>query len=120
MDQVLPLLPVGTVGTALLAVIVYLLRQNYADRVQYRNDVAATWAQAAKERTAQEERHAAEIAAMDQRRTAENRAVQERIDRLEATNAKVVAAYEDERNRRWAAEEETARLRQAAEKGPRL
>jgi len=102
----LSLLPTGGVATALLIVIGYLLRQNHADRTQYRNDVAAIDARATAAASAMEARHAAELKAFGQKITA-----------LEESNSRVLAAYEDERRLRWKAEDDAARYRQLAEKG---
>jgi len=120
----LSLLPTGGVATVLVAVIVYLLRQNHLDRTQYRADVAAIWARSTEESAAQAARHAAEIASMDERRTKENKEVaakiadlQATVARSEETTARALAAYEAERGRRWAAEEAAAHYKLLAEKG---
>jgi len=105
----LSLLPTGGVATALLIVIGYLLRQNHLDRVQYRADVAAIDARATAAAAAREARHVVEIAGLGRK-----------LDSLEASNAKVLAAYEEERGRRWAAEDAAAHYRQIAEKGQAL
>lgn len=114
------LLPTGGVATVLLAVIVYLLRQNHLDRAQYRADVAAVDARATAAAAAQEARHVAEMSAQEARHAAAIAGFGHKIERLEESNAKVLAAYEGERERRWKAEDAAVHYRQLAEKGQAL
>lgn len=85
----LSLIPAGGVGTTLVVVIVYLMRQNHADRQQY--------AEAARSVATQ---HAADMAA-----------VRAEITALKEANARVLAELDSERKRRWHAEDLAATYR---------
>lgn len=85
----LSLIPAGGVGTTLVVVIVYLMRQNHADRTQYAEAARAVAAQ-----------HAADMAS-----------VRDEIAALKDGNAKVLAELDAERHRRWRAEDLAADYR---------
>jgi uncharacterized membrane protein YhiD involved in acid resistance len=101
---ILGLLPTGGVATVLVIVIVYLLRQNHADRKQYRDDVAAI-----------EARHAADKAKRDEEMKASNAAVQQELSGLRSQVKEALAELESERRKRWAAEDVAAEERRLRE-----
>lgn len=88
------LIPAGSVGGTLVVVIVYLLRQNAVDRRHYRDDVAAI-----------EARHKTAIEKMEARHVAA-------ISALEAKVTKALTELDEERRKRWHAEDAAARYRQ--------
>lgn len=101
---ILGLLPTGGVATVLVIVIVYLLRQNHADRKQYRDDVASI-----------EARHATEQQKREDAFKASNDEVQAE---LKALRQQVKAALDEldlERKKRWAAEDLAAEERRLRE-----
>ena len=100
----LGLLPTGGVATVLVIVIFYLLRQNHADRKQYRDDVAAI-----------EARHAAEKDKRDRQFKASNDAVQQEMAELRSQVKEALGELESERRRRWAAEDVAAEERRLRE-----
>lgn len=102
--DILSLVPAGSTGLTLLAVVVYFMRQNHLDRKQYRDDVAAI-----------EARHMVEITAMNARHTTEMQAVSEKLTKLEQSNARVLGELEAERKLRWAAEDDAAKYRRQAQ-----
>ena len=85
----LSLIPAGGVGTTLVVVIVYLLRQNHTDRQQYIDAARSVAAQ-----------HAADMAS-----------VRDEIAALKDGNSKVLTELDDERHRRWRAEDLAATYR---------
>lgn len=85
----LSLIPAGGVGSTLVIVIVYLMRQNHADRSQYADHSRAVAAQ-----------HAADM-----------QGVRAEIAALREANAKVLAELDTERHRRWRAEDLAATYR---------
>lgn len=92
----------GGVALALLAIIGYLLRQNYADRRQYQNHIAEV------------QKSTAEAIAEAKKSAAEE------IARLGAKVDALSILYEQERSKRWAAEDDAAlyrRLHEAAQPG---
>lgn len=96
------LLGTGGVGVTLLAVVIYLLRQNYADRRQYQTHIAEVEQRTADAITKSEARAEAEIGTL---RT-EVRELRTELDK--------------ERRLRWAAEDDAAkyrRLHEAAQPG---
>jgi uncharacterized membrane protein YhiD involved in acid resistance len=101
---ILGLLPTGGVATVLVIVIVYLLRQNHADRKQYRDDVAAI-----------EARHAADKSKRDEEMKASNAAVQQELSRLRSQVKEALAELDSERRKRWAAEDVAAEERRLRE-----
>jgi Skp family chaperone for outer membrane proteins len=97
---ILSLLPTGGVATVLVIVIVYLLRQNHADRKQYRDDVAAI-----------EARHTTEQDKREKAFAASNAAVQDEMKKLREEVNDALAELENERRKRWAAEDVAAEER---------
>ena len=98
--SVLSLVPTGGVAAVLVVVIFYLLRQNHADRSQYREHITRTEAEHAEEIKAIESRHAEQMSYVRKE--------------LADLNAKVVATLgelEAERRRRWHAEDVAAEAR---------
>lgn len=92
----------GGVALALLAVIGYLLRQNYADRRQYQTHIAEVEQRTADAIAKSEKRSEEEIAAL----------------RVEVRDLR--GELEKERRARWAAEDDAAkyrRLHEAAQPG---
>lgn len=87
----------GGVGLALLAVILYLLRQNYADRKQYQDHIAEV-----------EKRTADAIAEGKAESHAE-------ISELRKEVRDLRAEVEQERRGRWKAEDEAAKYRRLHE-----
>lgn len=98
------LLPTGGVASVLVIVIVYLLRQNYTDRVQYRKDVADS-----------EDRHVAEIKALEARHLREMKAVRDELAELGSKIATTLEQLEVERQKRWEAEDAAAKYRRQLE-----
>lgn len=94
----------GTAGVAgvLVVVIGYLLRQNFADRKQYQDHIAAVEKRTAEAIASSEATHAREISELTTK-----------VDTLGTL-------YENERRARWAAEDDAAhyrRLHEAAQPG---
>lgn len=104
MEPLTALIPQGGVAAVLLAVIVYLLRQNHQDRKQYRDDVAAIEARGVIAAAAREEQHSKELGEV---RT-ELAALRHRLEEQ-------MRETEDERRRRWHAEDQAARYRRRLE-----
>lgn len=94
------LLPGGSIATVLVVVIVYLLRQNHADRGQYRADVARI-----------EKRSVADITALHAQHAAEMDEVKAELVKLRESNESVIAELDLERHRRWTAEDAAAGYR---------
>lgn len=94
------LIPQGGVAAILLAVIGILLRQNHQDRAQYRQDVARIEKRAADEAKTAAEHHSAEMTE-----------VRKEIAGLREELRKSLDETEDERRKRWHAEDEAARYR---------
>lgn len=92
----------GSVVLALVAIIGYLLRQNYLDRKQYQDHIAEV-----------QKSTAAAIAAA-------KKSSGEEIARLGAKVDALSTLYEQERSKRWQAEDDAAkyrRLHEAAQPG---
>lgn len=87
-------LTVGGPAAALVLVILYLLRQNFADRRQYRDDVARL-----------ESRHNVAITEF-----------KTEVAGLRQEIKDVLASLENERKARWIAEDEAAKWRREAER----
>lgn len=85
----LSLIPAGGVASTLVIVIVYLMRQNHADRQQYIEAARSVATQ-----------HTADMAS-----------VRDEIAALKDGNAKVLAELDAERHRRWTAEDLAATYR---------
>lgn len=85
----LSLIPAGGVGSTLVIVIVYLMRQNHADRKQYAD-------------------HSREVAAQH---AADMTSVRVEIAALREANATVLVELDKERHRRWRAEDLAATYR---------
>ncbi len=94
------LIPTGGVASVLVIVIVYLLRQNHADRTQYRADVAAG-----------EARNVAEIKSLHDQHAADLKRVESELASLREVNERVLAELEQERRKRWHAEDSAAEYR---------
>lgn len=92
--DLLSLIPAGSVGGTLVIVIVYLLRQNAVDRKAYRDELAATNA-----------RHTTALVEMETRHTAAIQALETKVD-------EALEELEEERRKRWKAEDIAARYRQ--------
>lgn len=101
MDSTLiSLIPGGGIVSVLVIVIVYLMRQNHADRVQYRNDVARIEARSVQDIKNLHAQHAIEMTE-----------VRDELVALRESNEKVIGELEKERRRRWAAEDAAAGYR---------
>lgn len=87
----------GGVALALLAIIGYLLRQNHADRKQYQDHIAAV------------QKSTADAIAEAKKSAAEETA------RLGAKVDALSTLYEQERSKRWTAEDDAARYRRLYE-----
>lgn len=98
------LIPTGGIASVLVIVIVYLLRQNHADRVQYRGDVAAS-----------EARHVREVKALEERHVHEMQSVRDELVKLREDIGKSLTELEEERRKRWAAEDTATRYRRQLE-----
>ena len=98
--SLMTLLPTSGVAGVLVVVIVYLLRQNHIDRVQYRADVAAGDA-----------RHVAEVTALHLQHASDIEEVRKEIAAMRKVSEQALAETEEERRKRWAAEELAARYR---------
>jgi hypothetical protein len=109
--SLLSVLPTGGVATVLVIVIVYLLRQNHADRRQYRDDVAAIDARHVAEQEKRDRDHAAEQEKRDRDHAASNKAVQEEMSKLREQVKEALGELDTERRRRWAAEDVAAEER---------
>lgn len=104
MEPLTALIPQGGVAAVLLAVIVYLLRQNHQDRKQYRDDVARIETRAAADAKAAAEKHSAEMLE-----------VNNQIAGLRKEVRDAMAETEEERRKRWHAEDAAASFRRRLE-----
>lgn len=102
----LSLIPAGGVGTTLVVVIVYLMRQNYADRRQYQIHIDET-----------EKRNASAIESVKASNAKENASNAKVIADLTAKVDVLTALYEESRLAKWAAEDEAAKYRRLYELG---
>lgn len=93
------LLGTGGLGVTLLGVIIYLLRQNFADRRQYQNHIAEVQTSTAAAIASAKASHAKEIGDLTAK-----------VDAL-------TTLYEDTRRAKWAAEDEAAKYRRLYELG---
>ena len=98
--SLMTLLPTGGVAGVLVVVIVYLLRQNHSDRVQYRKDVADGDA-----------RHLAEVKALHEQREAQMSEVKAELVALRTVAEQALTELEEERRKRWRAEDQAASYR---------
>jgi len=95
--QLLGALGTGGVGGVLLGVIIYLLRQNFADRRQYQTHIAEVETRTAAAIASAKASHASEIAELTAK-----------VDAL-------TTLYETARRDKWAAEDEAAKYRRLYE-----
>jgi hypothetical protein len=130
---------IGTAGGVFVtfaSVVIYLLRRDAVIGRQYRDDVArietrnAEAAKAAAEAAAAQEkrhsdaiaaietRHAAALEASDRRHAAATAALETKITALEETNKKVLDELDEERRRRWRAEDTAADARRGSTATP--
>lgn len=98
--SVLSIVPTGGVAAVLVAVIFYLLRQNHADRTQYRDHITRTEAE-----------HAEEIKSIEKRHAEQMKRVEDELAKLNAKVTATLVELEDERRRRWHAEDVAAQAR---------
>lgn len=99
----LGILPQFGVGGALLAVIIYLLRQNHADRRQYRQEILDI-------QTA----HGTEVTRLSQIHASQLEDVKSEIVKWKTAQEVTNALYEDERQKRREAEDDAAKWRRRA------
>ena len=98
--SVLSLVPTGGVAAVLVVVIFYLLRQNHADRTQYREHITRTEAE-----------HADEIRAIEARHAEQMKRVEDELAKLTKKIEKTLADLDAERDKRWHAEDVAAQAR---------
>lgn len=98
--SLLSIVPTGGVAAVLVVVIFYLLRQNHADRTQYREHITRTEAEHAEEIKAIEARHAEQMAY-----------VRKELAELNTKVAATLGELEAERRLRWHAEDVAAQAR---------
>ena len=96
----LSLIPGGGIVSVLVFVVIYLLRQNHADRDQYRTDVARI-----------EKRSVDDITNLHDKHVEEMDDVKKELIALRKSNELVIGELEKERRRRWAAEDAAAGYR---------
>lgn len=94
----------GSVVTALVVTIFYLLRQNHTDRTQSLGQI-----------TRMHKEHADEIARISQAHASQMEEVREQVAALESKITEALAKYEAERDLRWKAEDSAAKWRRQAE-----
>lgn len=102
--QIAPLLPQGAIATVLVAIIGVLLRQNHQDRNQYRADVARIEARASADAKAAADNHSREMGE-----------VREELRALRVELRASMDETEDERRKRWHAEDAAARYKRELE-----
>jgi len=98
--SLLSIVPTGGVAAVLVAVIFYLLRQNHADRTQYRDHITRTEAE-----------HAEEIKAIEARHAEQMKRVEDELAKLTTKIEKTLADLDAERDKRWRAEDVAAQAR---------
>ena len=98
--SLLSLLPTGGVATVLVIVIVYLLRQNHADREQYRTDVSRI-----------QQAHVNDIAVLRQQQSDQVASLEAKMQALQDRVTEALNELESERRRRWHAEDVAAEYR---------
>lgn len=101
----LSLIPGGSIAGVLVVVITILMRQNHADRDQYRKDVARI-----------EKRSVDDIEALHAQHAVEMAEVKTELVALRESNEKVIGELEKERRRRWQAEDAAAGFRRELQK----
>jgi len=94
------LIPTGSIAGVLVIVVIYLLRQNHADRTQYRADVARI-----------EKRSVNDVQALHFQHASEMSEVKTELIALRVSNELVIRELDDERRKRWAAEDSAATYR---------
>jgi len=109
------LFPQAGIYGVLVAVIVYLLRSNAVDRKQYTDALAAMKAQHINDLSSLEKRYTEEMTRMEKRHTEALEGVTRKLADLEKSNDHVLAELEEERRKRWNAENEAARERRLRE-----
>jgi hypothetical protein len=109
------LFPQAGIYGVLVAVIVYLLRSNAGDRKQYTDALAAMKSQHALDITNLEKRYTEEMKRLEDRHHEDMNRVSQKLVDLEASNARVLNEYEEERKKRWVAENEAAKERRLRE-----
>lgn len=98
--SLLGLIPTGSIASVLVVIIYLLFRNNSQDRKQFRDEV-----------TAIEERHTKLNQELVKRHDAELTNVKNELTRLRESNEKILAAFDKERETRWAAEDLAAQYR---------
>ncbi|RKT85594.1 hypothetical protein SAMN05421805_1185 [Saccharopolyspora antimicrobica] len=92
--------PQAGVGGVLVALLVWVMRTAATDRGDYRTALADA-----------EQRHAAELARVGAARDDEVAELRDQIDELRARVDQLATQLDDERRRRWAAEDAAANAR---------
>lgn len=112
----LGLLPQAGVAGVLVAVIIYLLRQNNADRKQaaedrraYREEILNVQTAHAAENARLSENHTKEMKRQGETHSRQMEAVQAEIAGVRSETARTNKLYEDERRARWHAEDVASR-----------
>lgn len=109
------LFPQAGIYGVLVLVIVYLLRSNAVDRKQYTDALAAMKAQHVNDLAGVEKRYTEEMARVEKRHTDALAGITKKLEDLERSNDNVLAELEEERRKRWAAENEAAAERRRRE-----
>ncbi|MER7014571.1 hypothetical protein ABT324_24365 [Saccharopolyspora sp. NPDC000359] len=95
--------PQAGVGGVLVVLLVWVMRNAASDRGDYRTALADA-----------EQRHAAELARVNAARDDEVAELRDQIDELRARVDLLAAQLDDERRRRWEAEDAAAKARRGA------
>lgn len=103
--SLISLIPTGGVAGVLVVVIVYLLRQNHADRKQYRDDVARIEANHTAENEALHRRHAEEIKGLHEQHADKLDSMEGEIRGLRTQVKDALDELDKARRVRWKAED---------------
>lgn len=109
--SLLGLIPTGGVAGVLVLVIIYFMRQNHGDRQQYREHMTRTEAEHAEEIRAISDRHTEQIKAIESRHAEQMAYVRGELAALNEKVTTTLAELDDERRRRWHAEDAAAKAR---------
>lgn len=109
--SLISLIPTGGVAGVLVVVIVYLLRQNHADRKQYRDDVARIEANHTAENALMHERHAAEVKDLHDQHATKLDGMQHEITGLRTQVRDALGELDQARRDRWHLEDVAAGYR---------
>lgn len=103
--SLISLIPTGGVAGVLVVVIVYLLRQNHADRKQYRDDVARIEANHTTAVASMHSRHTAEIKDLHEQHADKLDSMEGEIRGLRAQVKEALGELDVARHERWKRED---------------